>query len=76
MPAAKPTNKETTPEQTVQITEAVQSTAEKENISGELKKARETAINLHNMEMDIECIAKVVNVDIVIVEQWVKEISE
>ena len=76
LPVAKPTNEETTSEQTVQITEAVQSITEKESISGELKKARETAINLHNMEMDIECIAKVVNVDIVIVEQWVKEISE
>ncbi len=76
LPVAKSTNEETTAEQTVQITEAIHSIAEKESISGELKKARETVINLHNMEMDIECIAKVVNVDIVIVEQWVKEISE
>lgn len=42
------------------------------DISGEMKKAKETAINLHNMEMSIEFIAKAVNVSVDIVEKWIE----
>lgn len=37
---------------------------------GEMKRARETALNLHNMGMDDDFIAKAVNVKIELVRQW------
>lgn len=44
------------------------------DISGEMKKAKETAINLYNMEMDVTLIAKAVNVRVDIVEKWIKSL--
>ena len=40
---------------------------------GALDKAKETALNLREMGMNPEIIAKVVNEDIKMVEQWLKE---
>ena len=42
-------------------------------IEGALDKAKETALNLREMGMNPEIIAKVVNEDIKIVDQWLKE---
>ena len=42
---------------------------------GELKRARETALNLYNMGMNAEFIEKAVNVSIEQVEQWLSTIS-
>ena len=37
---------------------------------GEMKRAKETAYNLHNMGMNDEFIAKAVNVSVELVRQW------
>ena len=42
---------------------------------GEMKGKRETAINLHNMGMDNDFIAKAVNVSIDLVKQWLTPAS-
>ncbi len=42
---------------------------------GELKRARETALNLYNMGMNAEFIAKAVNVSIEQVKQWLSPVS-
>ena len=42
----------------------------KGRLEGELKGKQETAINLHNMGMDNDFIAKAVNVSIDLVKQW------
>lgn len=42
---------------------------------GELEKAKETAINLHNMGMDMGLIAKAVNISIDLVKQWLTPAS-
>ena len=42
---------------------------------GELKRARETALNLYNMGMNTEFIAKAVNVSIEQVKQWLSPVS-
>lgn len=41
-------------------------------LSGEMKKAKETAINLYEMKMDIELIARAVGVEIEVVERWIE----
>lgn len=51
--------------------EALPTSAENK-ISGEMRKARETAINLYEMKMDIELIAKAVGIDIELVERWIE----
>ena len=40
-----------------------------------MEKAKETAINLHNMGMDVDFIAKAVNVSIDLVKQWLTPVS-
>ena len=40
-----------------------------------MKGKRETAINLRNMGMDVEFIAKAVNVDVALVKQWLAPAS-
>ena len=42
---------------------------------GELKGKQETAINLHNMGMENDFIAKAVNVSVEIVKQWLTTAS-
>ena len=42
---------------------------------GEMKRAKETAYNLHNMGMNDEFIAKAVNVSIELVRQWLGLVS-
>lgn len=42
---------------------------------GELKRARETALNLYNMGMNAEFIEKAVNVSIEQVKQWLSTVS-
>lgn len=54
------------------ITEAAIET----ELSEAMKKAKETAINLYNMNMEVEIIAKAVNVEVETVAQWIKTISE
>ena len=44
-------------------------------LEGEIKGKRETAINLHNMGMDNDFIAKAVNVSIDLVKQWLTPAS-
>lgn len=41
----------------------------------EMKKAKETAINLHNMGMDDDFIAKAVNISVDIIKQWLAPAS-
>lgn len=45
------------------------------DVSGEMKKAKETAINLYNMGMDATFIAKAVAVRVDIVVKWIESIS-
>lgn len=47
----------------------------KGRLEGELKGKQETAINLHNMGMDNDFIAKAVNVSIDLVKQWLTPAS-
>ena len=42
---------------------------------GELKKARETAMNLQSMGLDMDSIAKAVNVSLDLVKQWLTPAS-
>ena len=42
---------------------------------GEMKRAKETAHNLYNMGMNVEFIAKAINVSIELVRQWFGLIS-
>lgn len=42
---------------------------------GVLKQARETALNLHSMGMNVEFIAKAVNVSIEQVRQWLSSVT-
>lgn len=37
---------------------------------GEMKRAKETALNLHDMGMNVDFIAKAVNVGVDLVKQW------
>ncbi|MDO5378114.1 MAG: hypothetical protein Q4G52_07260 [Clostridia bacterium] len=48
---------------------------DKSRKEGEMKNAKETAINLHNMGMDNDFIAKAVNVSAQIVKQWLTPAS-
>lgn len=48
---------------------------DKSRLEGELKGKQETAINLHNMGMDNDFIAKAVNVSIDLVKQWLTPAS-
>ena len=42
---------------------------------GELKGKMETAVNLHNMGMDMDFIAKAVNASLATVKQWLSQTS-
>lgn len=42
---------------------------------GELKKAKETVMNLHTMGLDVESIARAVNVSLELVKQWITLVS-
>lgn len=42
---------------------------------GELKKAKETVMNLHTMGLDVESIARAVNVSLELVKQWITPVS-
>ena len=44
---------------------------DKSRAEGELKARRENAINLHNMGMDVDFIAKAVMVNVETVKQWI-----
>lgn len=44
-------------------------------LEGEMKKAKETAINLQMMGLDVNSIAKAVNVSIDLVKQWLTPAS-
>lgn len=48
---------------------------DKSRAEGELKRARETALNLYNMGMNAEFIAKAVNVSVEQVKQWLSPVS-
>lgn len=60
----------------VQSVEVVTEVAIETELSEAMKKAKETAINLYNMNMEVEMIAKAVNVEVETVSQWIKTISE
>lgn len=47
----------------------------KGRLEGEMKKAKETAINLQTMGLDVDTIAKAVNVSIDLVKQWLTPTS-
>ena len=54
---------------------AIETMRDKSRLEGELKGKQETAINLHNMGMDNDIIAKAVNVSIDLVKQWLTPAS-
>lgn len=64
-----------TPEGVSEMCKEMEIMRDKSRLEGELKGKQETAINLHNMGMDNDFIAKAVNVSIDLVKQWLTPAS-
>lgn len=64
-----------TPEGVSEMCKEMEKMRDKSRLEGELKGKQETAINLHNMGMDNDFIAKAVNVSIDLVKQWLTPAS-
>lgn len=64
-----------TPEGVSEMCKEMEIMRDKSRLEGELKGKQETAINLHNMGMDNDFIAKAVNVSLDLVKQWLTPAS-
>lgn len=64
-----------TPEGVSEMCKEMEIMRDKSRLEGELKKARETAMNLQSMGLDMDSIAKAVNVSLDLVKQWLTPAS-
>ena len=64
-----------TPEGVDEMCKEMEIMRDKSRAEGELKKAKETVMNLHTMGLDMESIARAVNVSLEQVKQWITTMS-